>query len=223
MRSPIIAIDGPAASGKGTLARRLAAAFDFAYLDTGALYRATAFEVLQAGLSLLDKNDARDAAQLLQKKLARAVSPLEILGNAALRDDKIGSAASVIAAYPAVREVLLGLQRDFAKSPGNGFKGAILDGRDIGSVICPDADLKLFVTAEVKVRAKRRLKELQSRGLTVTYGSVLEDLRARDARDAGRKDAPMVVADDAITIDTSDLNADEAFEKALIIAQQSLS
>ena len=219
----IIAIDGPAASGKGTLARALAEKLNFAYLDTGALYRATAFEVLNAGLSVKDDNDARDGAQILVKKIENAGDPNEILGNATLREDKIGQEASVIAAYPRVREVLNDLQRNFAKNPGKSFSGAILDGRDIGTVICPDAPLKFYITAETEIRAERRLKELQSKGLAVTYEAVLDDMRERDARDAGRNAAPMKPANDAIVIDSSHLDAGKMLEKALGFAKERLN
>lgn len=218
----VIAIDGPAASGKGTLARRLAEKLGFAYMDTGSLYRATAFEVLDSGLSVKDKKDARDAAQNLVKKIARARDPEEILGNKTLREDRIGTQASIVAAYPEVRETLKDLQQSFAKNPGPSYKGAILDGRDVGTVICPRAHIKLFITAETEVRAERRLKELQSKGIAATYTDVLTDMRERDARDKSREAAPMKPADDAIIIDSSDLNADEMLEKALNIVKERL-
>ena len=219
----IIAIDGPAASGKGTLARALADKLGFAYMDTGALYRGTAFELLSAGLSDRDQNDAMDAAKILVKRIQNAEKPADILGNKSLREDKIGQQASKIAAYPKVREVLNTLQRDFAKNPGLGYKGAILDGRDIGTVICPNADLKLFITASTEIRAQRRLKELQSRGISTTYEAVLTDMRERDARDSGRKTAPMKPAGDTITIDSSDLDAGQMLEKAVRLAKEKLS
>lgn len=222
MNKPIIAIDGPAASGKGTLARSIASKLGFAYMDTGALYRAVAFEIINAGLSIRDKKDARDAAQILVKKINAAASPADILDNKALRQDDIGSAASKIAAMPELREVLNTLQRDFAKNPTSRTKGTILDGRDIGTVICPNADVKLYITASVEIRAQRRLKELQSRGITATYTAVLSDMRERDARDSGRKAAPMKPADDAIIIDSSDLSADDMLKKALDIINQRL-
>ena len=218
----IIAIDGPAASGKGTLARRLAEELGFAYMDTGALYRATAYEVLSTGLSVKDRNDARDAAQLVVKKIVRARHPDEILNNKNLREDRISQEASRVAAYPEVREVLLDLQRSFAKNPGLSYKGAVLDGRDIGTVICPRAHIKLFITADTEVRAERRLKELQSRGIVATYTDVLADMRERDARDKGREAAPMKPAKDAIVIDSSDLNADQMLERALNIVKERL-
>ncbi|MGH1397991.1 MAG: (d)CMP kinase [Alphaproteobacteria bacterium] len=220
MTKPIIAIDGPAASGKGTLAKRLASELNFAYLDTGKLYRATAHEILSSGLSLKDKNDARDAAQLLIKRLNNNPA---ILQNPALASDECGQAASIIAAYPQVRDALNQCQRDFAKTPPIGTNGAILDGRDIGTIIAPNADLKLFITAKTEIRAQRRLKELQSKGISTTYTNVLDDMRMRDERDAGRKDAPMSIAADAIQIDTSDMDAETAFQTALQTAKQTLN
>ena len=223
MTKPIIAVDGPAASGKGTLARKLAEKLDFAYMDTGVLYRAVAFEVIDTGLSFKDKRDTIDAAQNLLKKLQNAPDPNKILSNPRLRDDDIGQGASKVAAIPEIRQILKDMQRDFAENPGDGVKGAVLDGRDIGTVICPDADLKLFVTAKVEVRAKRRLKELQSKGITATYGDVLDDMLERDSRDVQRKDAPMTRADDAIVINNSDRNAEETFEMALKIVNERLN
>lgn len=221
-KTPVIAIDGPAASGKGTLAKSIARKLGFAHMDTGALYRATAYELLHSGLSIKDEHDAVDAAQILVRKINRAQSPQDVLDNPTIREDKIGKQASVIAAYPKVRQVLNKLQRDFAKEPGKGFAGAVLDGRDIGTVICPDAPVKLFITASTGVRAKRRLKELQSRGLNVTYEAVLKDMRERDTRDAQRKAAPMHPADDAVIIDSSDLDAGQMLEKALEIIRDRL-
>ncbi len=215
MDKPVIAIDGPAASGKGTLARALAKRLNFAFLDTGALYRAVAFEVLTAGDDPELSDAAAKGAQALKTKLEKAESPAEILENPELRTEKTGSAASKVAAIPAVREALLTLQRDFAQNPGSTYSGAVLDGRDIGTVICPDADLKLFITAETEVRAQRRLKELQSKGISVTYDAVLADMRARDARDRDRSSAPLKPADDAIVIDTSEISAEEVFELVL--------
>lgn len=222
MNKNIIAIDGPAASGKGTLARSLAARLGFAHMDTGALYRATVLEVHDAGLSARDENDALDGAQILAKKIAGAASPAEILDNPTLREDRIGQQASQIAAYPRVREVLNKIQTDFAQNPGNGFQGAVLDGRDIGTVITPNAPLKLYITASTEIRAKRRLKELHLRGISATYGAVLKDMRERDTRDAQRKTAPMKPADDAIIIDSSDLDAGQMLEKAASLAKEYL-
>lgn len=202
----IIAIDGPAAAGKGTLARRLADELGFAYLDTGSLYRAVGVTVLRAGGDPEDRDAAAAAARNLDHG---------ILGSPDLRTGEAGAAASKVAAIPEVRAALKDFQRSFATNPPGGAKGAILDGRDIGTVICPDADRKLFVTASVEARAERRFKELQERGEAAIYARVLQDMRERDARDAGRSDAPMVQADDAVLIDTSSMTPDEAFAAAL--------
>ena len=202
----VIAIDGPAASGKGTLARRVAAHLGFAHLDTGRLYRAVARRVLAAGDDPGDPAAAAAAAQ--------AIGPDE-LDDPALGDDAVGAAASRVAAIPAVREALLRFQRDFARRPPAGHGGAVLDGRDIGTVICPDADIKLFVTAALSVRADRRHKELLTRGENSIYARVLQDMKERDARDSNRAIAPLQPADDAWTLDTSDMTADEAFAAAI--------
>jgi cytidylate kinase len=202
----IIAVDGPAASGKGTIARRLAAHFDYAYLDTGTLYRAVGLGVLRTDG---DPNDA-DAARVVAENLS-----LDLLDGDELRSGAVGAAASKVAAVPAVRAALLAFQHAFAAHPPGGEKGAVLDGRDIGTVICPDAAHKFFVTAELEIRAQRRFKELIERGETVIYARVLEDLRERDARDAGRTDAPMARAPDAWLIDTSELTPDQATAQAL--------
>lgn len=202
----IIAVDGPAASGKGTIARRLAAHFDYAYLDTGTLYRAVGLGVLRTDG---DPNDA-DAARVVAENLS-----LDLLDGDELRSGAVGAAASKVAAVPAVRAALLAFQHAFAAHPPGGEKGAVLDGRDIGTVICPDAAHKFFVTAELEIRAQRRFKELIERGETVIYARALEDLRERDARDAGRTDAPMARAPDAWLIDTSELTPDQATAQAL--------
>lgn len=202
----VIAIDGPAASGKGTLARRVAAHFGFAHLDTGRLYRAVARRLLDAGIDPDDTDAAAEAA--------RTVDPAG-LNDPALGDDTVGAAASRVAAIPAVREALLRFQRDFARTPPNGAAGAVLDGRDIGTVICPDAEIKLFVTADVAVRADRRHKELLSRGENSIYSRVLQDMKERDARDSSRAVAPLQPAEDAWTLDTSRMTADEAFAAAV--------
>ncbi len=209
----IVAIDGPAASGKGTLARNIAESLNFAHLDTGALYRAVAYEVIVSAGDPMNKDDALKAAQNLTNKLSSGTP--DILSHAGLREDTVANAASKVATIPAVREALIQLQRGFASNPPDGKKGAVLDGRDIGTVICPDATIKLFITADTETRAKRRLKELQSRGIPATYEAVLTDMRERDARDQGRKTAPLVPADDALIIDTSHLTAEEALNEAL--------
>ncbi len=190
-----IAIDGPAAAGKGTVGRRLAAHFGFAHLDTGLLYRAT-------GLRTLDGADAVEAARSLQPRDLEARD---------LRTPEIGQAASRVAAIPEVREALIDFQRAFASRSG----GAVLDGRDIGTVICPDADVKLYVTATDDVRAARRLTELVSTGHDITYGEVLDDLRQRDARDSARAAAPLTPADDAVLLDTSTLTIEQAVAAAI--------
>jgi cytidylate kinase len=210
----VIAIDGPTASGKGTLARRLAAHYGYAYLDTGALYRAVGYRVLEAG------QDPKDGAAA--QKAAAALDPASI-PDAELRSDRVGGAASIVAAIPAVREALLALQRGFAADPPGGAPGAVLDGRDIGTVICPDADVKLFVTANVTARAKRRTLELAARGLPADEARVLADLRARDQRDMTRAAAPLKPASDAHLLDTTGLDIEAAFAAARAIIDQQLA
>lgn len=198
----IIAIDGPAASGKGTLARRIAAHFGYQCLDTGLLYRAVARDMRAAEQPLDDVKAAEWAAKSLVPKS---------LDDHGLRDPGVGDAASVVAKIPEVRAALLAFQRDFAAQE----PGAVLDGRDIGTVVCPDADVKLFINADVEVRARRRFEELKARGEPVTYERVLDTIKARDARDKGRADAPMVIAPNALVLDTTAMTADEAFAAAL--------
>jgi cytidylate kinase len=199
------------------LARKVAAALEFAYMDTGALYRMVGYTVLERDGDPGEADEARDAAEFLRDYF----SP-DLLANPKLREDACGQAASKVAVVPAVRSALLDLQKSFAKSPGATFKGAILDGRDIGTVVCPDAPVKLYITASDEVRAERRLKELQSKGLEVTYDTVLKDMRERDARDMAREAAPMKPAADAITIDSSDLGPDEMLDKALSVIKERL-
>ncbi len=206
----IIAVDGPAAAGKGTLARRLAARLDFALLDSGALYRAVAARLLAAGGDPVDEDGACAAARELN------AADLE---RAELRSEAIAQAASVVAAQPAVRAELLEFQRRFAATPPEGKKGAVLDGRDIGTVVCPAADVKFFVTASLEERANRRYKELLDRGEEAIYARVLQEMRDRDARDSGRAAAPLKPADDAIVLDTTEMNADTVFETALKIVR----
>ena len=222
-KKPIIAIDGPAASGKGTLSRKIAETLDYAHMDTGALYRAVGYEILRAGSNPENENHAIQAAETLIEKISNAASPAEILENKDFRKDDVGQAASKVAVLEPVRNALLQLQRDFAQTPGESYKGAVLDGRDIGTVICPDAEIKLFVTADVEIRAERRLKELQSKGIPATNDAVLKDMRDRDTRDASRQAAPMKPAPDAIVLDTSGLSAEQVLEKALKIIEEKLS
>ncbi|MBK7363205.1 MAG: (d)CMP kinase [Micavibrio sp.] len=214
---PVIAIDGPAASGKGTIARKIAAALDFNYLDTGLLYRAIGYGVTSTGGNPSDLQTALTVARSLPD---RVKTDPAFLQNPDLHTDATSESASLVASMQDVRDVILALQRDFAQNPGkspngNNYLGAVLDGRDIGTVICPAAPAKLFVSAAVETRAERRLKELQSRGIITTYEAVLRDMRERDARDAERKIAPMKPAGDALELDTTDLNPDQAFEKAM--------
>jgi cytidylate kinase len=201
----IIAIDGPAASGKGTVARRIAAHLNYAYLDTGSLYRAVALSVLRGGG---DPGDADIAAEH-----ARTLDPA-LTEDPEIRSAESGAAASKVAAVPAVRAALLAFQRDFAANPPGGLAGAVLDGRDIGTVVCPEAARKIFVIADVEIRATRRFKELLGRGEAAIYARVLADLRERDERDGSRADAPMRQAEDAMLLDTSHLDPDQAFESA---------
>jgi len=222
MSKPVIAIDGPAASGKGTLARTLASKLNYAYMDTGALYRAVAWEVLQAGTSPENEADALTAAENLKAKILAADDLSSILGHEDLRREETGTAAGQVASIPAVRDALFSIQKDFAKTPPRANQGAVLDGRDIGTVICPEADVKLFVTADIETRAKRRLKELQSKGKPATYGAVLKDMRERDARDKAREAAPLKPADNAVTLDTSELSPEEVMNRALEIIREKL-
>ena len=202
----IVAIDGLTAAGKGTLAKRLAAALGFSHLDTGLIYRAVAARVLAEGL----EPSQADAAA----RVAEALAP-EDLQRDGLRREEVSRAASIVAANPAVRAALVEFQRRFARRP----PGAVLDGRDIGTVICPDAEVKLFVTASPEIRARRRFDELQGRGESATYAAVFRDLQERDARDQARGTAPAKPAEDAIVLDTSDLTADQVFARALEIVR----
>jgi cytidylate kinase len=203
----IIAIDGPAASGKGTIARRLAAHFGLPHLDTGLLYRATARVLLDQGSRLDDVDEAVSAARGL------ALLDFE---EERLRGREMGEAASVVAAIPAVRAALIDMQRAFAARP----QGAVLDGRDIGTVIAPEADVKIFVTASAEARAQRRALELRGRGEKVDYPAILDDIRKRDKRDSERAEAPLKPAIDAKLLDTTDLNIEGAFSAALAIANR---
>ncbi len=210
-RAVVIAIDGPAAAGKGTLARRLAAHKGYAYLDTGAIYRAVALKVLTANADPANPEAAVKAAKSLQ---------ITDLDNPELRTDRIGAAASALAAFAPVRQVLVAFQRDFAQKPPNNAPGVVLDGRDIGTVICPDADLKLYVTASPQARAHRRFLELGQRGEAVQEADVLSALLQRDAADANRAAAPMRPASDAHLLDTTNLAIDDAFAAVLAILRR---
>jgi cytidylate kinase len=203
----IVAIDGPAASGKGTLAKRLAAHFGLPHLDTGLLYRAVGRTMLDAGLDLEDGDAAAEIAEGLDPSR---------LDEERLRGREMGEAASVVAAHPKLRKALLDLQRRFAHQRG----GAVLDGRDIGTVIAPGAEVKIFVTAAPEIRARRRHLELEKRGQAPAFEDVLADIRKRDARDAGRADAPLKPAPDAQVLDTTTLDVEGTFEVALSLVRR---
>ena len=200
-RRLVIAVDGQAASGKGTLARRLAKTYGLQYLDTGSLYRAVGWKLLQAGHAAENQQQAIAAAKSVQ---------IEDLSSPKLRQEEVGNAASIVSAYPQVRAALLDFQREVAKHSN----GAVLDGRDIGTVVCPNADVKFFLTANMDARAQRRHQELSGQGIEVVYQSVYDDLKERDARDAKRDVAPMKPAENAVCIDTSEMTVDSVFEKA---------
>jgi cytidylate kinase len=206
-RTLIIAVDGPAASGKGTIAARLAKAYGLPHLDTGLLYRAVGLGVLDAGGSL---DDAAAA-----EAMAWALKAGNLDDTDRLTSGDAGEAASRTAGYPGVRAALLEFQRTFAAQPG----GAVLDGRDIGTVIAPNATAKLFVTATPEVRAQRRWKQLTGRGDAIAYEDMLADIIRRDERDAGRGAAPMVQADDAVLLDTTDMDLETAFDAARRIVE----
>ena len=207
MKTPfVIAVDGPAASGKGTIASRLAGAYDMPMLDSGLLYRAVGVLLARHGGDL---DDVAAATQVARDLTA------EMLTDPAFRTREAGEAASRVAVHPPVREALRDMQQEFARRPG----GAVIDGRDIGTVIAPEAPAKLFVTATPEVRAARRHKELVGRGETVTFDGILADIRRRDARDSGRSDAPLKAAEDAVVLDTSALTVEEAAAAAIGIVE----
>jgi cytidylate kinase len=198
----IIAVDGPAAAGKGTLARALARYYNYHFLDTGSLYRMVGLAVLAQG------HDPRDAAAALAA--AKSLKP-DLMHERDLRAEKVADAASIVAANLGVREALLGFQRDFARRP----PGTVLDGRDIGTVVCPDAQAKIFVTASPEVRARRRQAELGERGNVVPFKTVLAEIKARDERDRSRAHAPLVPAKDAYVLETSAMTREEALAAAI--------
>ena len=201
----IVAVDGPAASGKGTIARAIAAHYGLPHLDTGLLYRATALNLLELGGDPESEFAAARATDLSQIRL----------DDPELKTETVGNIASRISVYPLVREALLERQRAFAAQP----RGAVLDGRDIGTVIAPLAQAKLFVTAAPEVRARRRFEELKGAGLDVHFADVLADIRARDERDSGRSAAPLVMAPDAVLLDTSEMSPDDAVAAAIEIVE----
>lgn len=207
----IIAIDGPSASGKGTIARRLAKHFDFAYLDTGLLYRAVARAMREQSLPITDETAAAH--------IAATLDPDKLVDDPSLRTEQISQLTSQISALASVRTALLQFQQDYCRQPPDGKKGAVLDGRDIGTNIAPDAPVKLFITASPEIRARRRFLELQSRGLIINETDVLRELQIRDERDATRAVVPTKPAPDAVILDTSKMTADEVFQAALAIIQ----
>ena len=204
-----IAVDGPAASGKGTVSRRLARHFGLNYLDTGSLYRAVA-------LSALENNVPLDDEEVLSK-VANSLGD-EILSDPRLREPGVGEAASQIASLQAVRDTLLNFQRQIAETA----PGAVLDGRDIGTVVCPNADVKLFVTASSEVRAERRYKELISKGQDVTFDDIFAEIERRDARDSSRSAAPLVKAADAHLLDTTNLDIEKALDAAVLLVNEAI-
>lgn len=202
-----IAIDGPAGSGKGTLARRLADYYHLPHLDTGLTYRAVAHMLLTKGWSLDDETHAIEAARLID---------LGHLDREALSAHAVADAASRVAVIPEVRRILVEKQRSFASQDG----GAVLDGRDIGTVVCPDADVKLYVTASAEVRAMRRLRDIEGRGGKAAFEDILDDITRRDARDMGRSDSPLRAAEDAHLLDTSEMDIETAFQTARRLIDQ---
>jgi len=208
VKKPVIAVDGTAASGKGTLARRLAKHFNYAYLDTGLLYRAVGYMTI----TLYDGQE-----EINQEMAISAISSItpELLKNPLLRSAEVTDFASKIATMPLVRQQLKKRQQNFANNPPKTFGGAVLDGRDIGTVICPDANYKFFLDALIEVRAARRVKELLEMGVDAIHARVLQDMRERDSRDRSRSLAPLVRADDAFTLDTTKIDIEVVFNKAL--------
>jgi cytidylate kinase len=213
----VITIDGPSASGKGTLARRLADYLNYYYLDTGGIYRSLALHLI---INEIDPDDEQ-ASTAEAVKFARIFKP-SMIDNPAIRTEAVAAATSKASRHPGVRAALLDLQRNLAHNPPDAYKGAVLDGRDTGTVVCPEAPVKVFLTAHTMERAVRRTKELLSKGELVNYADVLQDLEARDLRDSNRDVAPLRPAQDAATVDTSDLDADAAFEQVLKLVRARL-
>lgn len=217
----IITIDGPASAGKGTLASNLSRKYNMAYFDTGMVYRAVGLEMVLSGKSPEDETEAEKAALALTFP-----KMMELAGHKDFRSDIGGRAASVVAAMPRVRQALLKMQQDFARNPvfadGRKADGAIYDGRDTGTVVCPGADIKFFVTASPEVRAERRFKEFKSKGIDKTFEEVLAQIKERDNRDENRAAAPLKPAADAIIFDTSEYDAAAVFEKVCRIIDKSL-
>ena len=214
----IVTVDGPAAAGKGTLSQSLAQKYELAYFDTGMVYRAVGVMMLQSGRDLSDVSYAEKLAEELT-----FAKMMEISSDKEFRSAKGGQAASIVSSYPGVRRRLLDMQKNFALKPtfadGRAAQGVIYDGRDTGTVICPTADVKFFITATSEVRARRRFSEFKERGIDTDFETVLRDVEARDERDANRKDAPMKPAEDAYILDTSNLSIDEVFKKAVAIIE----
>lgn len=214
----IVTVDGPAAAGKGTLSQSLAQKYELAYFDTGMVYRAVGVMMLQSGRDLSDVPYAEKLAEELT-----FAKMMEISSDKEFRSARGGQAASIVSSYPGVRRRLLDMQKNFALKPtfadGRAAQGVIYDGRDTGTVICPTADVKFFITATSEVRARRRFSEFKERGIDTDFETVLRDVEARDERDANRKDAPMKPAEDAYILDTSNLSIDEVFKKAVAIIE----
>jgi CMP/dCMP kinase len=201
----LIAIDGTAASGKGTLAKRLAEKLGIEYLDTGKLYRAVGYKYIK-------NNELSSVNEALAAEIASSLKTNDI-NNSELDTEEVGKAASILSALPEVRKGLLDFQRNFASIP----EGAVLDGRDIGTVVCPNADFKFFITATLQARAERRFNQLHNQGYSVIYSQILEDLKIRDERDSKRAISPLLPAKDAVVIDTTEMDMDEVFKKVLNI------
>lgn len=211
----IIAIDGPAGAGKGTVSQEIAKLYNLAYLDTGLVYRATARKILQAGKDLSNPQEALE--------IAKTLTVGDFVHIPELRTEEMGNGASRIGAIPEVREALLLMQRNFANHPPLPHLGAVLDGRDIGTVVCPDAPIKIYITASPEVRAERRMKELQGRGISCIYESILSEIQERDDRDMNRATAPLRPAADAVVLDSSERSPQEMIEMVSSIIDQHLA